>query len=134
MGIPIQAGPGTFMRVRMPMRRAAGRQTMKCAGSRWQNLISLSCDRPGSGGTMRPPTPFTRPRKTLAGRIMWSSFTHYGSETFLCSEGIQCIYFVADAQQSGKLFGTGGVDRVVATLKPKGGKYKGYSAPKNVKK
>src|SRR3546814_17791583 len=61
---------------------------MKCAGSRLQNLISLSCDRPGSGGTMRPPPPFPRPRQTFAGRIMWSSFTHYGSETFLPSSRV----------------------------------------------
>src|SRR3546814_7327981 len=91
---------------------------LKCAGSRLQNLISLSCDRPGSGGTMRPPPPFTRPRQTFAGRIMWSSFTHYGSETFLCSEVIQCIYCVADASESGKLLGTGEVHRSEAQLKP----------------
>src|SRR3546814_11296894 len=125
MGIPTQTGPGTFMRLRMPMRRAARRQAMKCAGSRLQNLISLSCDRPGSGGTMRPPPPFTRPRQTFAGRIMWSSFTHYGSETFLCSEVIQCIYCVSDASESGKLLGTGGVHRFGAQLKTWGGKWKG---------
>src|SRR3546814_10199080 len=120
MGIPTQTGPGTFMRLRMPMRRAARRQAMQCAGSRLQNLISLSCDRPGSGGTMRLPPPFTRLRQPFAGRIMLSSFTHYGSETFLSSEVIQCIYCVADAIASGQLLVTGEVHRSEdRTEKPK---------------
>src|SRR3546814_17995404 len=102
MGIPTQTGPGTFMRLRMPMRRAARRQAMKCAGSRLQNLISLSCDRPGSGGTISPPPPFTRPNTTFAGRNMWSSFNQYGTEKFLGSEVIAYIYLV-----NGKRVGEG---------------------------
>lgn len=64
---------------------------------------------PGSGGQCARRRHSQGPDRAFAGRIMWSSFTHYGSETFLCSEVIQCIYCVADASGMGKLLGTGEV-------------------------